>query len=265
MPALPNRAFSQSIRPTSPWPHTRAMHIALPNSPELWPIAQLMLTQMMRELGAPGIVAAAEQLTHQLRRAILMWLAPMECFVRKLLLIEAAKHPRPADPLPPRDVAYTLKQSLAQRTRKTRIVVTDPNRPATWRVSFRVPLPPCPTRRKDRSAQGPRIVLFGELVTTAQLEREHAERLGKLEARREKIRANALKRLAMRYEALRRVIDDPTRAIARLALRLTRNPRAALRLAKTRWPTRTRKLDQHAIVIVQDQAETSATAFTDSS
>ncbi|MES1156531.1 MAG: hypothetical protein ABUL73_02015 [Alphaproteobacteria bacterium] len=67
-----------------------------PNSTaQLWVIAREMLTMMILALESPGIVAAIERLTCKTKREIKDWLCPLETLTRKLLLIEAAKLPRP--------------------------------------------------------------------------------------------------------------------------------------------------------------------------
>jgi len=107
----------------------------------------------------------------------------------------------------------------------------DPTRPETWRVRFRLRMPP---QLRARSA---------------------ATRL-QLRPRTESIRAQAhARRLARRFEALRRVIADPRPAIANLARKLTSLGRTiAHRIALAR-PSRSASLGPifaAAIILSQD-------------
>ena len=217
---------------------------ALPNSPHLWPIAQRLHVAMTIAIGAPGLIAAIETLTRALRRKILSWLAPMECAVRKLLLLEAQKLPRP------RSAPITRTQRKPRLPARRKIFVIDPARPSTWRASFRVLIPADPTLRRLPDTHGPRIRrLTAETVREIWQDRAEEGRIAQRPARLAARRANALKRLAIRCEALRRVLEDPTRAIERLAARLFRMKggepqRAARRLANAPIPRCDRGIPQ---------------------
>lgn len=133
------------------------------------------------------------------RRAILARLRMLECYARKLLFIEAAKLPAPA----PRAV-----NASARRHRKRREPAIDLARPETWSAHFHLSMPRgrrAPSRA--RASTSPR-----SLHLTAF-------------------------RIALRIEALRRVLNAPSRAAERLNRALHARPKRARRYA-SRGPRR---------------------------
>jgi hypothetical protein len=203
------------------------------NHPSLWLIAREMLTLATLALGAPGLIAAIERLTAKSRRDILDWLAPLELLVRKLLLLEAAKLPRLAEPRrTPRRLTLRLALSL-MRKRKTKKHIEDPNRPATWRVSFALPLPR--ERRYTPPPHKARISVLGRPVLVSEIHAEQAKqaRANAVAACRAERAKNAARRLAQRFEAVRRVIADPAPHAARLARKLHRVGKDIVRVAQT--------------------------------
>ncbi|MEJ0059653.1 MAG: hypothetical protein WDM79_08840 [Terricaulis sp.] len=243
---------------------------AHPNSDSLWRIAEDMLALMTLALGGPGLIAAIERLTRSTKRDILDWLAPLELLVRRLLLVEAAKLPRPAEPRAmPRALALRLVKSWQTR-RKPRLMPIEPNRPSTWRVSFRIALPPDPSERK-RTDDAPHIHVLGRPSMVRDIWRDQAAEARKAAlAKRSATRANTtLKRLAQRFEAVRRVIADPAPHALRLARVLARKARAAFaaarRLADAPAPRRHRGFANAALVGAKLQARASCEVFRDSS
>lgn len=226
-----------------------------PNRTELWHLARHLLTTMLLALGAPAAIADRATLTRPAKREIMAWLAPLECLVRKMLLIEAAALPRPAErPHAPRRISKAMIAAWTKkRARKTH--VADPARPASWRVTFHLKIPRDPLDRKappDRT--GPRMrplqtVLVRDIWSDrAQVGRERDN------ARRAEARKQAISRkLAERYEAVRRVIENPLPHAERLARILWRKRGAAAwaarRIAQTRLPRRDPLFDDVAPII----------------
>jgi hypothetical protein len=245
---------------------------AHPNSTSLWTIAEEMLSLMTLALGGPGLIAAIERITRGAKRDILDWLAPLELLVRKLLLVEAAKLPRAAEKRStPRALTLAMVKSWRQR-RKPRLMPIEPNRPSTWRVTFRIALPPDPLERKRKpDHDAPHIYVLGRPSLVRDIMRDQAAAARKAAlAQRTVARANnTLKRLAQRFEAVRRVIADPAPHALRLARLLARKARdafdAARRLANAPAPQRHRGFANAALVGAKLQARASCEAFRDSS
>jgi hypothetical protein len=239
---------------------------AHPNSPSLWTIAEEMLALMTMALGGPGVIAAIERLTRGVKREILDWLAPLELMVRKLLLVEAAKLPRFAEkPITPRALTLAMVRSWAKR-KKPRFMLVEPNRPSTWRISFRLALPPDPLAR-ERPDSAAQIRVLGRPLLVRDIHRDQAAAARKAAlAQRSITRANnTLKRLAQRFEAVRRVIADPAPHALRLARILARKPRTALaaarRLANAPAPRRHRGFADLALIGAKLQARASCAAW----
>jgi len=248
------------------------------NTAELWPIARNLLTKMTVALGAPGLIAAIEVLTQRTRRDILDWLAPFELFVRKLLLAEAAKLPRPTDHEPPKltELQRNIKRldrienPKPQPQRRASLHVVEPNRPSTWRVSFALVIP------RDRTQHTPsnrfdnlrmRILDLGSPAFFAEMWRDEAERQ-KYEAKlaaKEKRKANRARRLAERFEALRRVIEDPAPHVERLAQKIWRRRAHAAwkarRLATQKSPRRCRAFPNDALLFADWVAQLAIADF----
>lgn len=127
------------------------------------------------------------------RRAILVRLRMLECYVRKLLLVEAAALPAS----PPRAV-----NRRAARPRQRTEASVDLARPETWSTRFPLRLPRDRRVRSQNRGPGPR--------TNAQL---------------------TAFRIALRIEALRRVLNAPSRYATRLRRSLYRRPALARRYA----------------------------------
>lgn len=243
-----------------------------PNSSSLWRIAREMFSLMLLALGAPTAIASIPRLNRKNRRDILDWLEPLELLVRKLLLVEAAKLPREAERrTKPRALTLTLVQSLIRRKQaQKRRAFIDPHRPATWRAHFRLSIPADTRYRPPRDASTPRIRDIGQPYLVSQIwsAREAQGRETRLAAQRIARAQNASRRLALRFEAVRRVIADPAPHAIRLARKLSRMadaPAAARRLAEAPAPRRHRDFANVALVAVKMQVLATPQAFSDSS
>jgi hypothetical protein len=165
----------------------------IPTLDDLWCEARLWLAETAREFRGP--VEIARTLARAARRAIGRRLRALEAFLMKLLLIEAAD--APLDPPSIRRAAALAPGAPVCHAPE------DPDDPETWRVRFCFRIPAAP-RRGHAGAAGalpPRAPAVD--ATTVQ---------GRAEA--------SARKLARRFEALRRVAANPARAIAALARRL---------------------------------------------
>ncbi|HWA23542.1 MAG TPA: hypothetical protein VG735_14200 [Caulobacterales bacterium] len=151
--------------------------------------------------GAPFEIATQFILMRQNRREILAWLGPVEALARRLLLLKALSMPKPND-APPKVLPGRLVIAFADRP----IEDIDPNS-EKWRVRFSVM--PRGVLRRTRSKE-PHTGLGADQRGGA-------------------INFNALP-LARRLEALRRLLENPQPALARLR-RLLATQRAAVEAA----------------------------------
>ena len=165
---------------------TYTASLSLDPTADLWAHARRLLADALRASGGPAAIARA--LAEAARAAFKRQLARLESLLMKLLLIEASK--RAAEPPAPR--ARTA--ACADRA-PTQAPPEDPADPETWRVRFhpRLPRPP----QQGASAPPP------------------ARATPESRAQRK------AHRLARRFEAIRRVIAAPQRAISTVARRLS--------------------------------------------
>jgi hypothetical protein len=162
-------------------------------------------------------------LTHALRRAIAGCVLRLEHVVRKLLLAEAAALRRSpgwsASPLARIGVAATEKGAAGAARSNL-----DPTRPESWPARFSFALPRDPLTVPD--ARAPRIrALWGE--TPKKMSDTHAPTRAAAQTPTPPTRvchlfSDSAFRLARRFEALRRVLDDPIPHAQRLARVLAR-------------------------------------------
>lgn len=151
---------------------------------DLWRQARAQFADALRALRSAAVVAVI--LARSAYDTVKARLRLLESLVLKLLLIEAARA------LLPDETSASLTQAHAHR-KPAPHHREDPADPATWRVRFRPRIP--------RDSHRPRAPAIARLRTPAP----------------SSINAIAL---ARRFEALRRVLADPRRAIAALAARL---------------------------------------------
>ncbi|MES1158998.1 MAG: hypothetical protein ABUL42_03800 [Terricaulis silvestris] len=204
----------QSDRPN---PRANSPHM---NRIDLWRFLRSTLSQMRIALGGPNLIAST-RLTPRSRREILDWLAPLERLVRKLLLIEAARLPLPAmrekqtqTYTPARIAAYVASVGAheprpLQRTRPV--------------PQFALVIPPDPLDRKPKTeASLARIRRLGPPLLVRDICRDNiaaAESAARAQRLAQRDFGSA-HRLAERYEALARAIEDPAPHIARMAKKL---------------------------------------------
>lgn len=183
--------------------------------------------------GGATAIAAITLMTGALRREIVRWLDSLEHVTRKLLLAEAARFARDeARPLVRRSMRL---QAIAATCAPTGLRSNfDREAPETWLVRFSLAPPRDPRAIPDRRA--PRIrALWGD-APAACLERPAPPAAHS--------REKAL-HLARRFEAVRRVLEDPTPVARRLARLLARAVRRFPEIVKhyAMAPARTNACD----------------------
>lgn len=160
---------------------------------ELWRLAGGLLTYFYHLFGDASRIAALHTVTTKSRALMLTWLRAAEAMLRRLLLIEAAAYA---------DESLSAKRARKPRVRQKKLVAFDPDASELWRVSFRA------------------------------LDHKRARRRSAV-ARRGPVRFHSAWPLALRYEALIRVYNNPAPFARRLASRLRAEPsRAAAILAQ---------------------------------
>jgi hypothetical protein len=253
----------------------RMTAIAEPNTEPFWARARAMFARAVAAIGAPAAIALLTSLPADLRRQIIAWLCPLEHVVRKLLLAEAAELHRAARecakrgvrteivslsspswsarPLP-RTFLQPLKECAAGAARSN----PDMSRPETWAARFSFALPRDP--HLVSNAHAPRIrALWG---ATPPDPPPRPPRLITEE--------DAPFRLARRFEALRRVIENPQPHAERLARLIARAVRRFPGIARRYLfaPARTNDYDSADArlgIDVMGQAFDAPDAFSDSS
>jgi hypothetical protein len=190
---------------------------------ELWRRARAMFERAAAIIGRADTLATLTALSPERRREIVGWLALVETIVRKLIFAKAALLPRLAPNSAPRVEYIALRGGYHQvrlkpPSRPAKACAFDPAQPHAWRAPFDLALPrdrlTCPESR------APRIrALWGPPPSPPPLPRQRAERQS----------TPAPRRLALRLEALRRVLADPAPYVRRLAARL--KPKLAERYA----------------------------------
>ena len=172
-------------------------------------VLRVMVERFIAAFGAPAALAAGGAVYGKTRERVLRFLHDMECVVRRLLLLRAALFPAPPAraSAPPRQYgARRIKEGDAQS------LFGPGDDPALWRVSFRMATPP-----------EPQWMFGGFRAHEDQYDLGHRTEGG---ANTDANRGCALiwvddpRPLAERFEALRRIIDDPDHYAARLAQRL---------------------------------------------
>lgn len=155
----------------------------------LWLIAQAFMQALYALFGNPEDIAQAPHRQARAYKQLATWIAAGEALLRRLLMIEAAAT-TPAPPRRPR-----AKRAARVRTR----IACFPDQPQAWRVSFRA----VPSQHRPLRLWRPKKRLFTP---------------------RHIVDAWPL---ALRYEALIRVCNNPGPYAARLARHLRAAPRRA--------------------------------------
>lgn len=169
---------------------------AASSSPVAFPLWDRLRHSFARAFGATALfVARIAMLSSDSRRAILARLRMIECYLRKLLLVEASA-------LPALPATAPRARAVAPRARRPSHPVTDFTKPETWSASFRLALPRSRDATPNRRGAAPSTNSYD----------------------------NAF-RIALRLEAVRRVLNDPTSHARRLRRTLIERPHDIRRYA----------------------------------
>lgn len=189
-----------------------------PNIAQFWSRAHAMFARAARIIGAVQALAALTTLTRARRREISGWLGLIETIVRKLIFAEAVELHRGAISAGPHAPSlehiafHSAPQpapSLAPSPRAPQARAFDPNQPHTWPARFKLAAPKDPKACPESRA--PRVrALWGESSAPPPRKPPRGER------------TPTPWRLALRLEALRRVLADPAPYARRLARLLPR-------------------------------------------
>jgi|GEM_PF-1008701 len=187
----------------------------------LWTRTRASFARAIAAVGAPVVIAAIQLLTRKLRHVIIERLCPLENIVRKLLLAEAAELRRAALAQAGRSPGVSVVELLqpppasAQSAASSARAASRPDlsHPETWRVRFSFAAPR--DRRRVPDSCAPRMrSLWGPSPPPPAPEPESRPRHRNNE--------DSPFRLARRFEALRRVLDNPLPHAERLARVLAR-------------------------------------------
>ncbi len=187
-----------------------------PATASLWERTRAMFARAVAAVGAPAAIAALTLLPHSARAEIMRWLFLLESIVRKLLLADAGSLPPPSKQSGPKLIEIPLRGMCAPPANQTspakqrpgaRAKSIDLTQPETWPAQFALSLPRAPTvpegsaaRIRDPwSAQPPLPPPSAPTLRRSQF---------------------AALQLARRFEAIRRVLNDPLPHVRRLALAL---------------------------------------------
>lgn len=200
-----------------------------PTHAALWDRLRATFRRVTAAVGAPAAIALLNLSSRDARLEIVRQLGLLESLVRKLLFAEIAAFAPAAPERGPRLVHIPLRPGLvivnAPRKRgprpPRRLDLADPE---TWTASFALALPRDTHLVQDRHA--PRIrALWGPSARPAEPPPPAARR----------DRGPASFRIARRFEALRRVLNDPAPHVRRLAAAqrraLARSPHIVSRYA----------------------------------
>ncbi len=189
------------------------MHPASPptqTTPLLWERLRALFGRLIAAIGAPAIIITLT-LAPRMRTTLARQIALIEILARKLLLAEAAdlsaptqRGPRVIEIALAASGLYTLPQTRRHAHGPARTRAIDPTDPESWRARFALALPRDQRIVDDRRA--PRIRAFWR-NTSPPPAPEPAPRRHTSDAFR----------IARRAEALRRLFNDPTPHVQRLA------------------------------------------------
>jgi len=221
----------------------------------LWKIARMWLVSAVARFGSPALIATLVE--RRVRRVLTRRVVALETLVMKLLLVEAARLGEP----PSRHSRAHAEASAARRAAAGWAVRgQDSADPGKWRVRFQLRIPPEP-RPPWISAPnaGPRIRDLGSPLHVRDIYADKARRtrLAQLAAARAARSAHSearertkAARLARRFEALKRTIDDPApharRLLRKLAAFKERAHAAAMRIVRRAAPPLDPEIQQRA-------------------
>lgn len=230
-PLTPNHLHIKQSGSAETGAHCRPLNNATPppTNDALWDRLRATFWRVIAAVGAPAAIALLNLSTRGARLAVVRQLGMIESLVRKLLFAEIAALAPAAPERGPRIIQIPLRPGL---------VIVNPPRgrgpraprpldladPETWSASFALALPRDPRLVRDRHV--PRIrALWGSISHPAEPPPPAAQH----------DRGSTSFRIARRFEALRRVLNDPAPHVRRLASAqrraLARSPQIVSRYA----------------------------------
>jgi hypothetical protein len=221
---------------------TQAEPPALNNDPhsELWAVLRHFFGCAQRDIGDPTDIARIALIGPEARKLILDWLAPLEALLRRLLFLNAvaielpnAPHPNPAKLKAPKPNATPARPKVAR----------DAENPASWPAHFRLAPPsahrPAPSSPQNAPPKNPRRgAHFGAGLYTGWP-------------------------LALRFEALRRAMENPDALTLRLARLLRARPACARAFTQPPRAQEHWRFAAHYVAIATDLAADAAAPFPD--
>ncbi|MEZ5970228.1 MAG: hypothetical protein R3C31_00285 [Hyphomonadaceae bacterium] len=181
-----------------------------PTNAALWERLRATFGRVIAVIGAPAAIVLLNLAARRTRLGIVRQLALLESLVRKLLFAEIAALAPPAAARGPRVVTIPLRPGLvivnpSRKRAAPKPAPLDLAQPETWRASFALAIPRDTRLVPDRHA--PRIrALWGPSARPAEPRRALSCE-----------RRSASFRIARRFKALRRVLNDPAPHVRRLA------------------------------------------------
>lgn len=186
-----------------------------PINTALWDRLRATFARVIAAIGAPAAIALLSLTTRSTRLTILRQLFMLESLARKLLFAELAARLKAPSERGPRLTHIPIRTGLVivnpSRKRTARQQRTpDLAHPETWSAPFALAIPRDGRLVRDRSA--PRIrALWGASARPIEASPRAPQR-----------QRTTPFRIARRFEALRRVLNDPSPHIRRLALAQSR-------------------------------------------
>ena len=251
--------------------YKRGTDWTLPSLPDLWSEARRMFTRAIAGAGEPKDIARAEPLTRKTRREVLAWFLPVSTIVRRLVIAKAVIHllmtpqgrklmrdarlkPAPPAPEPPSPAKaphkitipspgwHTIYQHVRPMPPPTPCRAETPAEapaeapaedcfdPATWRYHY--PIARVHEAEAEDRSPAPLNHKRGPRISLLEPEPEFKPRSPKVLKRSPAPRHAAL-RHARRFEMIRRILDDPTRTVLRVARWLAAHDPDAVELPRT--------------------------------
>jgi hypothetical protein len=203
---------------------------------EHWAVLRHFFGCAQRDIGAPTDIARIALIGPEARKLILDWLAPLEALLRQLLFLNAVAIELPNAPRPnPAKLKAPKSNAQPARPKSAR----DAENPASWPAHFRL-APPSAHRPAPRGPKksAPREAHFGAGLYTGWP-------------------------LALRFEALRRAMENPDALTLRLARLLRARPACARAFTQPPRAHEHWRFAAHYVAMATDLAADAAAPFPD--
>jgi hypothetical protein len=239
--------------------------------PALWCAAETLVQTLYDLFDSPAEVAWSDTLTSKAYRLMQTWLRVAEALMRRLLLIEAAACAKTLDRRRPRRRLLETDGVPPAGTPAVQVVEFFPDKPQDWRVSFRCLVATRATNSSPaRGGSGSRQSreTKGDGDDRAQFCTSLSDRFATTSPAsgggfRPTKRFRSAWPLALRFEALLRVYNDPLPYARRLAARLHARPERARDMLRAP-PDAHHKIGDDDFAALTHAAESAAAAFNSS-